>query len=232
LRFLVLALVLIAGMLGAMVLVQKGQARISAEAAATVAAEAKARETAAQAAGTSANAQVSHDPPAPVPAAAERAAAGAQPAPATPLSDAVETKPPVQTPAQKTAAPAYQIVARPAIVAAGVLETTRGRVTLKDIVPLDPAESCGQGASKWPCGQLASTQFRRFLRGRPLNCDIADPAWQGEVMARCTLGKEDVGSWLVENGWARAQAGSPYEEVGRRAEADKRGIFAPDPRHP
>ena len=43
LRFLVFALVLIAGMLGAMVLVQKGQARISAEAAATAAASWKQR---------------------------------------------------------------------------------------------------------------------------------------------------------------------------------------------
>jgi hypothetical protein len=231
LRFLFLALLLIAGILSAVVLVQKGQARIAAEAAATAASEAKARETAAQPSGASSNAQATPDAPVPGPAAADPSASQAQPAPATPASNAVDAKPPAPKPAEP-AAPAFQVVAKPAIVAAGVLGATRGRVTLKDIAPLDPAEVCGQGASAWPCGQLAATQFGRFLRGRSVNCDIADPAWQGDVMARCTLGKEDVGAWLVEQGWARAQPGSPYEEAGRKAEADKRGIFAPDPRHP
>lgn len=227
LRFLILALVLIVGILGAVVLVQKGQARIAAEAAATAAAEARAREEAEQAEKAGAQA-----------APEALTTAGAQPSAAGPAlaSDAsTDAALPAKSEAQKAAepaAPAFQVIARPAIVAAGVLETTRGRVTLKDIAPLDPAETCGQGTSTWPCGQLAATQFRRFLRGRSVTCDIADPDWQGEVTARCTLGKEDVGGWLVEQGWARAQPGSVYKEVGRKAEADRRGIFAPDPRHP
>jgi endonuclease YncB( thermonuclease family) len=229
LRFLILALVLIVGILGAVVLVQKGQARIAAEAAATAAAEARAREEVEQAEKTAAQ---------PAPASEAQATAGAEPsaAGAALASDAsTDAALPAKSEAQKAAepaAPAFQVIARPAIVAAGVLETTRGRVTLKDIAPLDPVETCGQGASTWPCGQLAATQFRRFLRGRSVNCDIADPDWQGEVTAHCTLGKEDVGAWLVEQGWARAQPGSMYEEAGRKAEADRRGIFAPDPRHP
>lgn len=227
LRFLILALVLIVGILGAVVLVQKGQARIAAEAAATAAAEARAREEAEQA-----------EKAGPQAAPEALTTAGAQPSAAGPAlaSDAsTDAALPAKSEAQNAAepaAPAFQVIARPAIVAAGVLETTRGRVTLKDIAPLDPAETCGQGTSTWPCGQLAATQFRRFLRGRSVTCDIADPDWQGEVTARCTLGKEDVGGWLVEQGWARAQPGSVYEEVGRKAEADRRGIFAPDPRHP
>ena len=227
LRFLILALVLIVGILGAVVLVQKGQARIAAEAAATAAAEARAREEAEQAEKAAAQA-----------APEALTTAGAQPSAAGPAlaSDAsTDAALPAKSEAQKAAepaAPAFQVIARPAIVAAGVLETTRGRVTLKDIAPLDPAETCGQGTSTWPCGQLAATQFRRFLRGRSVTCDIADPDWQGEVTARCTLGKEDVGGWLVEQGWARAQPGSMYDEAGRKAEADRRGIFAPDPRHP
>ncbi|HWU64234.1 MAG TPA: thermonuclease family protein [Ensifer sp.] len=236
-RVLFLALLIIAGILGTVLLLQKGQARIAAETAsatidATKASEAAPKPDAAgpapnpaptsaeqqSFAGTSAQTIAAGGPQAEAPAAG-----GVSPGPA-----AVEAaaKPPAP------AAPAFQIVARPAIVAAGILETTRGRVMVKDIVPLDPAETCGAGAKAWPCGQFATTQFRSFLRGRSVRCEIADPDWTGEVTARCSLGNQDVGAWLIENGWARAKPGSAYEEAGRTAEADKRGIFGADPRHP
>lgn len=219
-RFLFLALLLIAGILGAVVLMQKGQARIAAQAPPA----ARTAEVAPSQPPTPATLPSQTPPPEQV-STVPSAAPADQPAKAAPVAPAPK-KPP------EPAAPAFQVVAKPAIAVAGILETTRGRVTLKDIVPLDPAEMRGQGASAWPCGQLAATQFRRFLRGRSVNCDIADPAWQGDVTARCSLGKEDVAAWLVEQGWARATPGSPYEEAGREAQAEKRGIFGPDARHP
>ena len=244
LRFLFLALLTIAGILGAVVLMQKGQARI-ATTAPLPAMTAPASTATAQTGGTvtstlptpaapppmerlPANAAAATSPAA-LPAGQQSIAAVQPPAPA-PNVAATAKSPAAKTP--EPSAPAFQIVAKPAVVAAGILETTRGRVTLKDITPLDPAMRCGQGASQWPCGQLALTQLRRFLRGRSVNCDIADPAWQGDVTARCTLGKEDVAAWLVENGWVRPVAGSPYEKAGQEAEAGKRGVFSPDPRHP
>lgn len=219
-RFLFLALLLIAGILGAVVLMQKGQARIAAQAPPA----ARTAEVAPSQPPTPATLPSQTPPPEQV-STVPSAAPADQPAKAAPVVPTRQSPP-------EPAAPAFQVVAKPAIAAAGILETTRGRVTLKDIVPLDPAEMCGQGASAWPCGQLAATQFRRFLRGRSVNCDIADPAWQGDVTARCSLGKEDVAAWLVEQGWARATTGSPYEKAGREAQAEKRGIFGPDARHP
>jgi endonuclease YncB( thermonuclease family) len=243
LRFLFLALLTIGSILLAVVLMQKGQARIAAEtvSASTAPATTATVQTGSSVTGTlptpavpppmerlPVNADAATSSPA-LPADQQSAAAVQQPAPAPNVATAA--KPPApKTP--EPSAPAFQIVAKPAVVAAGILETTRGRVTLKDITPLDPATRCGQGASQWPCGQLALTQLRRFLRGRSVNCDIADPAWQGEVTARCTLGKEDVAAWLVENGWVRPAPGSTYEKAGQEAEAGKRGVFSPDPRHP
>ncbi|MET3613736.1 endonuclease YncB(thermonuclease family) [Rhizobium aquaticum] len=245
-RFLFLALLTIAGILLAVVLMQKGQARIAAETipASTAPATTATVQTGGGVTGTTGTLPTPAVPPpmerlpanavaanssAALPADQQSVAAVQQPAPAPDVAAAA--KPPApKTP--EPSAPAFQIVAKPAVVAAGILETTRGRVTLKDITPLDPAMRCGQGASQWPCGQLALTQLRRFLRGRSVNCDIADPAWQGEVTARCTLGKEDVAAWLVENGWVRPAPGSTYEKAGQEAEAGKRGVFSPDPRHP
>lgn len=224
-RFLFLALLMVAGILGAVVLMQRGQARITAE-------------TTPPATATVATRQVEPgrpDDPGRPPAALPSPQTESMPADpvAAPTHAAAPdpvTEKPMAPKAPEPAAPAFQVVAKPAIVAAGILETTRGRVTLKDIAPLESATRCGEGAKAWPCGQLATTQLRRFLRGRSVNCDIADPAWEGAVTARCTLGREDVAAWLVENGWARAEPGSPYEAAGRAAEAAGRGIFGADPR--
>ncbi|MCD2179910.1 thermonuclease family protein [Rhizobium sp. C1] len=233
-RFLFLALLVIAGILGAVILMQKGQARIVAETAppATAAAPDKPGGSPALPSPAtpppmerlsgdpaSATAPASSKPAAPQAKTETRAAAPEQPAP-----------PANRNP--EPAAPAFQVVAKPAVVAAGIMETTRGRVTLKGIVPLEPSALCGTGAAAWPCGQIAATQFRRFLRGRSLNCDISDPAWEGAVTARCMLGKEDIAAWLVDQGWARAEPGSPYEEAAGEAQAGGRGMFGPDPRRP
>ncbi|MCD2174601.1 thermonuclease family protein [Rhizobium sp. C4] len=231
-RFLFLALLMIAGIIGAVILMQKGQARIAAQTPPPAATTPDA--TRAQAMPTP-QAAALPTPATPPPMENLPKDPALAPLPAGAVADKTAKAAPAEPSRQKPAepaAPAFQIVAKPAIAAAGILETTRGRVTLTAIDPLDPSETCGTGSSTWPCGQLAATQFGRFLRGRSVNCDIPDPAWQGEVTARCTLGKEDIAAWLVENGWARARPGSPYEEAGRAAQTGRRGIFGPDPRHP
>ena len=230
-RFLFLALVTIAGIIGVVVLMQKGQERIAAENAQSTDAAATARQ-ADPGQGSAADTSSPTD----------KTAGGTPSPPANPTADIAAPLPagsaarPVEKPSAKAppvpAAPAFQVIAKPAVVAAGVLETTRGRVVLKDITPLEATTRCGEGASAWPCGQLALTQLRRLLRGRSVNCEIPDPGWQGAVIARCVLGEQDVAAWLVENGWARANLGSPYAEAGHAAEAAERGMFGRDPRHP
>jgi endonuclease YncB( thermonuclease family) len=231
LRFLLLALLSIAGILGVVVLMQKGQERIAAEGALASGAAATAQQAGsdqASAADTSSSAgkAAGGTPPPAANATAETAASSPARSAAQPVDKPSAKAPPVP------AAPAFQVIAKPAVVAAGVLETTRGRVTLKDITPLEAVTRCGEGASAWPCGQLAVTQLRRLLRGRSVNCEIPDPGWEGAVVARCMLGEQDVAAWLVQNGWARANLGSAYAGAGEAAEAAGRGMFGRDPRQP
>ena len=40
------------------------------------------------------------------------------------------------------------------------------------------------------------------------------------------MGEEDVGEWIVANGWAEAEPGSRYVEAQERARADGRDIWA------
>ena len=69
--------------------------------------------------------------------------------------------------------------------------------------------------------------FRLWLRGRAL---VVRRAARGRpavaASPACRLGKQDVGAWLVANGWARAAAGGPYAEAEEKARAAQgMGIF-------
>jgi endonuclease YncB( thermonuclease family) len=46
---------------------------------------------------------------------------------------------------------------------------------------------------------------------------------------RCSLAGYDVGTWLVENGWALSQAEGPYAEEEKAARDAGKGIFSGGP---
>jgi endonuclease YncB( thermonuclease family) len=61
-------------------------------------------------------------------------------------------------------------------------------------------------------------------------CKVPPEGGRDLIAAQCRIGKQDVGAWLVENGWARAAKGGSYVEAGEKARVAKKGIFgsAPD----
>ncbi|MEO5321718.1 thermonuclease family protein [Mesorhizobium sp. CC13] len=118
---------------------------------------------------------------------------------------------------------------RPVASAAGRIEAMGLGVTIAGVVPPEEGENCTADGQEWNCGVRARTAFRGFLRGRAVVCDVPPEKTGGEAVAKCRIGTVDVGEWLVANGWARAEAGGPYEDAGRKAEADKKGIFGPPP---
>lgn len=115
--------------------------------------------------------------------------------------------------------------------AAGVIETKDRSVTIAGIDMVAQDETCmDEHGRRWACGLRARGAFRAFLRGRAPVCTLPpDPAGKS-VVAPCRLGKQDIGTWLVSNGWARPAEDGPYREAGEKAQAAKKGIFgeAPD----
>ena len=144
-------------------------------------------------------------------------------APRAPLSELSLAAPPKPKAAKDlTGEPLF----RPVAEAAGVIEVKGQSITVSGIEVVAPDEICTDGAGKsWPCGVRARTAFRNFLRGRALTCAAPDEAGT----PRCLVGGQDIGEWLVENGWARAAAGGPYEDAGKKAKAARKGIFGSAP---
>ena len=119
---------------------------------------------------------------------------------------------------------------QPVATAAGLIEAKGYAVALTGIDVVKADETCGEEGKSWACGARARTAFRAFLRGRTVVCTVPPEGGRDTISAECRIGNQDIGQWLVENGWARAAPGGAYAEAGDKARAAKKGIFgaAPD----
>ena len=149
--------------------------------------------------------------------------------PRAPLSDLAQAQPPkppkASMPDKWKGTPLF----RPVATAAGLIEAKGYSVAVSGLDMVRPEETCGEAGRSWACGVSARTAFRAFLRGRAVVCTVPPEGGRDIISAECRIGKQDVGEWLVENGWARAAKGGPYEEAGKKAQAAKKGIFGAAP---
>ncbi|WP_411970179.1 thermonuclease family protein [Mesorhizobium sp. BH1-1-4] len=118
---------------------------------------------------------------------------------------------------------------QPVASAAGLIEAKGYSVAVSGIDVVSQDETCTADGKSWPCGVRARTAFRAFLRGRAVVCTVPPEGGRDRIAAECRIGKQDVGQWLVENGWARAAKGGPYVEAGDKARSARKGIFGSAP---
>ncbi|WP_427025943.1 hypothetical protein ACP4J4_08550 [Aureimonas ureilytica] len=142
-------------------------------------------------------------------------------------AEAMEAAPaPAETVAASPTPDAPQVRRLPAPIAldTGTIRSGEETIQIAGIAPIAPETRCADGPRSWPCGVRARTEFRAWLRGRTLTCDPADAATPDAPTA-CRLGEEDVGDWLVRNGWANAEPGSRYEREAQAARQAGRGVW-------
>lgn len=120
---------------------------------------------------------------------------------------------------------------RPTVTGAGDIAFSDQALRLAGLKPTPVDRICENAdGSEWPCGTIARTAFRNYLRGRSLECDVPDDQWEETAVATCTLGDDDVAAWLARNGWAEAEPDSAYADLVEEARRERRGIFGGDPR--
>ncbi len=123
--------------------------------------------------------------------------------------------------------PTGKLLYRPVASAAGVIDAEGYAVTLAGIGIVQANEACSDPSGrKWPCGAVARTEFRAWLRGRAVSCDVSQTP--RPIATRCTLDGQDMALWLVENGWARNGAGQ-YDDAAAKAQGEHKGIYGPSP---
>lgn len=154
---------------------------------------------------------------------------------ASPLTDGATPLERVEGPADKVVEPVKKekpvLIPRPNTVNAGTLTAGKRTMILVGLVPTDIERQCPDASGQqWPCGVVARTSLRLFLRNRSINCDLPGQQGDGEINTTCRLGERDIGEWLVENGWAEATEGSAFEKAAQEAKAARRGLYGDDPR--
>ncbi|GEO83543.1 MULTISPECIES: thermonuclease family protein [Alphaproteobacteria] len=153
---------------------------------------------------------------------------------ASPLTEALgplERVAPLET---KTPAPQrvkLVLLPRPESVEAGLIAFGLRNLKLADITSTDRMRVCPTASGgNWPCGMVARTQQRMFLRNRTIACDADKADWEGTIEAHCQVGEIDIATWLAENGWVETPPGSPLGSLSERARSERRGIFGDDQR--
>ena len=121
------------------------------------------------------------------------------------------------------------VLRHPIVLSAGLIRFGDRLVQLEGLLPQQADRTCGSD-ERWPCGMVARTALRNFLRARALLCKVPEKGWQGTFVTTCTVNSVDPAAWLAQNGWGEAPAGSPFEPEIQAAKEAGLGFFGSDPR--
>ncbi|WP_136616616.1 thermonuclease family protein [Mesorhizobium sp. 10.2.3] len=116
---------------------------------------------------------------------------------------------------------------RPVATSSAMFESMGRKVVISGVQGIDLDRSCSFHEVSWPCGQRARAAFNSWLRGRGLKCSVPPAVERFAIAAPCSLGKQDVGAWLVSNGWATALPSGIYGKAEATARNAQMGIFGP-----
>ncbi len=126
--------------------------------------------------------------------------------------------------------PKISVFYRPVATGSATFESMGYKLAIAGTQSVAPEDTCTTDGVAWGCGMRARTAVRMWLRGRALTCGPPpDDADKKAAPVSCTLGNQDVGAWLVSNGWARALPGGPYIKAEEKAREARMGIFAQAP---
>jgi clan AA aspartic protease (TIGR02281 family) len=100
------------------------------------------------------------------------------------------------------------------------------RIRLHGIDAPESAQTC-VAENQWRCGQQAALALDKKIGGRAITCVERDRDQDGLVVALCRAGGEDLGAWLVSEGWALAyrQHSVEYVDEEQAARAARRGVW-------
>ena len=115
----------------------------------------------------------------------------------------------------------------PAYVLDGdTLEVGGVRVRMRGIDAPEGAQSCRAAGRSWPCGHEATRALKRRIGSKRVECKGRDRDTYGRVLAPCSAAGQDLGAWMVAQGWAFSdrfsRAYAAEESAARRA---RRGVW-------
>src|SRR5437899_8712544 len=100
-------------------------------------------------------------------------------------------------------ASAAALAGQASIIDGDTIEIHGERIRILDIDAPESRQTCTRpDDSEWRCGQQAALALADWIGQRTVTCTSDSRDIYGRSLARCTVGGEDVGTWLVAKGWA------------------------------
>ena len=118
------------------------------------------------------------------------------------------------------------------VIDADTIELVGKKIRLSGIDAPELAQKCESAQNQYyKCGIKASTALKELLSSRDTNflsCEFSGKDLYGRLLGECALGKLNINSWLVQNGWALAyrKYSSKFVPYENEAKSNKLGIWS------
>ncbi len=100
------------------------------------------------------------------------------------------------------ATPALADVAGTASVLDGeAIEVHGQRIRLHGIDAPESRQLCRLDGKPWSCGKDAANALANKIARRAVTCEDLGRDRYERIIGRCTVAGEDIGSWMVSQGW-------------------------------
>jgi hypothetical protein len=104
------------------------------------------------------------------------------------------------------------------------------RIRILDIDAPESRQACtDQNGAEWRCGQRAGLALSDWIGQQTITCATDGKDKYGRWLARCAVGSEDLGRWMVAQGWAVPYRDCKCEvirDAATAAKGAKRGIWS------
>lgn len=114
------------------------------------------------------------------------------------------------------------------VIDGDTIEIHGQRIRLHAMDAPEARQICWKQGNPWRCGQASAQALQERINRRPVRCEVTDKDRYGRLVARCFLGSEDLGGWLVSQGLALAapRYGKDYLSHEARAKERAMGMWA------
>lgn len=126
---------------------------------------------------------------------------------------------------------ASETTGRAYVIDGDTLDLHGTRIRIWGIDAVESSQMCSQDGRPAPCGRQAANALATWIGSRTVFCEPTGGTTYGRIVARCSVGGEDIGTHQVAEGWAfdvpKFSQGA-YAQAEAQARAGRVGVHGYD----